>query len=587
MITLPPLRLVFPEASETCRVQLIDGVMKSNPPKKASNYSVVSLFSGAGGLDLGFLKADFSTILAADHSPVAVETFNANLPPHAIVLDLGTLPPSEIVKLVLLTGDSPVGVIGGPPCQSFSRANVRQTPEDPRRGLIFNFLNIIVDLNNHFDLDFFLMENVSTLAKPKHRKHLERLKDDFRQNDFEVFEILANASDFDIPQFRPRLLLFGIKRDLVKFSDFKFPVPANPKLVTVRSAISHLGEPTLFDKTARLIKNRFHPNHWTMKPISNKFTNLNQETGRSFRRLKWDEPSPTVCYGHREIHVHPMGHRRLSILEAMILQGFPESFEIKGNLSQQVTQISNAVPPPLAKAAALAIRKAIYDKRDLLQSILEQYLITNGRHFPWRSSTNAFHLLIAEKLLQQTAVTDAVVSIYNTIVTNYPTPNELAEANPHSLAQLIKPLGLSYRAEELIRIANFLKSTHNGRVPEDRAELLCIPGVGDYIADALQTFMGWQEVAIVDTNVARFIRRIFGLVGRSPSNPSRNPRLKRIASWLIHGVHSKEINLAVLDITTEICRSKSPLCSHCPLSTICVAGKAQLTIGGTNSEQTK
>ena len=73
-------------------------------------------------------------------------------------------------------------------------------------------------------------------------------------------------------------------------------------------------------------------------------------SGRSFKQLKWADPSPTIAFGHREIYVHPNGRRRLSIFEAMLLQGFPKSFVLEGNLSEQVEQISNAVPPPLARS---------------------------------------------------------------------------------------------------------------------------------------------------------------------------------------------------------------------------------------------
>jgi len=81
--------------------------------------------------------------------------------------------------------------------------------------------------------------------------------------------------------------------------------------------------------------------------------------GRSFRRLDAGEPSPTVAYGHREIHVHPNGTRRLSIYEAMLLQGFPKKYVLLGPFSAQVEQVSNAVPPPLAYSLALAVRDSL------------------------------------------------------------------------------------------------------------------------------------------------------------------------------------------------------------------------------------
>src|SRR5207248_6556315 len=103
----------------------------------------------------------------------------------------------------------------------------------------------------------------------------------------------------------------------------------------------------------------YHPNHWTMQPKSKKFGNgflqEGHNQGRSFRVLSWDKPSWTVAYGHREIHIHPSGKRRLSIYEAMRLQGLPKSYKLLGNLSDQIQQISDAVPSQVGKALAKQI----------------------------------------------------------------------------------------------------------------------------------------------------------------------------------------------------------------------------------------
>src|SRR5207253_642295 len=90
-----------------------------------------------------------------------------------------------------------------------------------------------------------------------------------------------------------------------------------------------------------------------------KFATGESSDGRSFKRLKWGDVSPTVAYGNREIHVHPEGARRLTILEAMLLQGFPRDYALTGTLSAQVTQVSNAVPPPIAEAIARSLRSLL------------------------------------------------------------------------------------------------------------------------------------------------------------------------------------------------------------------------------------
>src|SRR6185369_7760020 len=99
----------------------------------------------------------------------------------------------------------------------------------------------------------------------------------------------------------------------------------------------------------------------------------------SFKRLEWNGQSPAAAYGHRELHVHPAGTRRVSLLEAMLLQGFPESCTFAGNLSEQVTQVSDAVPPPLAAAVAESIYSALYEWRRTVQKILGDYYRAAGR----------------------------------------------------------------------------------------------------------------------------------------------------------------------------------------------------------------
>jgi DNA (cytosine-5)-methyltransferase 1 len=121
-----------------------------------------------------------------------------------------------------------------------------------------------------------------------------------------------------------------------------------------------------FNKRNGLATIPFHANHWCMVPRSDRFFDGSLEEGdllgRPFRVLRWDEPSWTVAYGHREVHVHPSAKRRLSVYEAMCLQGFPKEYELCGTLSDQIRLVSDAVPPPLAEAIATSIARVLdYD----------------------------------------------------------------------------------------------------------------------------------------------------------------------------------------------------------------------------------
>lgn len=550
--------------------------VKRGRPEQQPKLPLVSLFCGPGGLDLGFQNAGFDTILALDRSAVAVKTFNLNVTPVAREMDLAAATDEEVLALVRASGTSPVGVIGGPPCQGFSNGNTRQRRNDPRRRLTLRFADLVGALDAAFSIDFFVMENVAALAKPKHKPLLDRTRRRFHQLGFATHVAVANAVDFGVAQNRPRLFVVGIKRDLAGFARFTFPERTVETDATIREVIGHLPDPAFFDRTLTADTIAYHPNHWTMVPKSAKFrrTLRSSVSGRSFRRLQWGDVSPTIAYGHRELHVHPDGTRRVSILEGMLMQGFPEWYEMTGNLSEQVIQVSEAVPPPLAEALATSVRKRLYDRRAAAQAILATFYKTSRRAFPWRQTADPFRLLIAEKLLQQTAATGVVVNAYEEILRRWPDPKSLAKAKLTDVRRVVQPLGLTYRADELVAMAKAVVREHGGTAPLDRGELLALPGVGDYAANAVRSFTRAAEVAVVDTNVSRLLHRLFNLRSAAPSNPARDRRLHRLAEWLIAGGSSRELNYAILDITAAHCVARGPLCGACSLSLVCPVAQA-------------
>lgn len=320
---------------------------------------VISLFSGAGGLDLGFSQADYEIVFALDKSEDAIRTHRKNFKStESMTADLSKANPQDIVKQISTSIDigEDVGIIGGPPCQGFSRANVASNPNDPRNNLPFVYLDIIEELQKQHAVKFVIFENVQGILDAKHAQTYNAIIDRFhRLNLYESVEKYC-AQNFGVPQNRTRVIIAAFDSP----ESAKHFKPAQIKIeepLTVRNAIYGLPEPVFWERGLTPDKIPFHPNHWTMVPRSKKFLEPDKEkpSGRCFRRLEWDAPSPTVAYGHREIHVHPEGKRRLSIYEAMILQGFPSDFILEGTLSSQVEQVSNAVPPPLGKALALAI----------------------------------------------------------------------------------------------------------------------------------------------------------------------------------------------------------------------------------------
>jgi DNA (cytosine-5)-methyltransferase 1 len=193
----------------------------------------------------------------------------------------------------------------------------------------------------------------------------------FEQAGFRLFTAILDAQWFGVPQKRLRLIVVGLNTELYPDARFKFAeAPSLTSPSTVRSAIADLPEPAYFSRGLRPSDIPYHPNHWTMVPRSPKFSQSSQDRvwprGRSFRMLGWDVPSWTVAYGNREVHIHPDGHRRLSVYEAMLLQGFPTTYVLEGTLSDQFRLVSDAVPPPLASTVARALTEVIQPRSAML-----------------------------------------------------------------------------------------------------------------------------------------------------------------------------------------------------------------------------
>lgn len=337
---------------------------KKKVEKKLQLPKIVSLFCGAGGLDWGFYREGFQIPLAIDLSEAAIQTHERNFSStEGIAADLVDLGPEGVLEEVTnhIRRKTRIGIIGGPPCQGFSRANTRARANDPRNKLPLLYIDIIQRLQEEYSVEFVVLENVLGIRDRKHARTYKSIKDGLTSLGFVVKEKELCALDFGVPQTRRRVVLIAMKEDR-KYSDIC--VRKRKGANTVKEAIGGLADPVFFSPGLMAADFPVHPNHWTMKPRSSRFCNpkaLRTNT-RSFKRLSWREPSPTIAFGNREIHIHPTGRRRLSIYEAMLLQGFPHDFVLEGNLSQQVEQISNAVPPPLAKSVAAAIRISISKK---------------------------------------------------------------------------------------------------------------------------------------------------------------------------------------------------------------------------------
>ena len=296
-------------------------------------HKVVSLFSGCGGMDLGFLGGfkflgrrhdalPFEMVWANDIDKYACDTYRQNLR-HDIVcgditqVDVTTIPKADVV-------------IGGFPCQDFSVAGNRKGFQS-KRGSLFHFM---VDVVKHCQPRIFVAENVRGLLSTNGA--IETITDEFQKAGYHVQHKLLTASDYGVPQTRQRVLIIGC-RDGVEFT-----WPDKDRLVSARDALKDL-EPVSWDGMN-----------------GHKWSQCKRNKGQGNNPIKADVPGPTMrAEHHGNIEYHYSLERRLSVREAARLQSFPDNFELVSNTSQSYRQVGNAVPPLLAWHIAKSVQAAL------------------------------------------------------------------------------------------------------------------------------------------------------------------------------------------------------------------------------------
>lgn len=173
---------------------------------------------------------------------------------------------------------------------------------------------------------------------------------------------------------------------------------------------------------------------------------------------------------------------------------------------------------------------------------------------------------MAELLLRRTQAPQ-VVPVFNRFIKEFPEPAILGKGSPRKIRRLLRPLGLRWRAENVVRLSQVFRR-HGAevlRIPELLANL---PGVGDYVTAAVRCFAYGESVPAVDTNTARVVARLFGILPRPELR--RNRKVRELLGRLVNDRRAREINLALIDLAASVCRPSIPLCSRCPLSEVCL-----------------
>ncbi len=306
---------------------------------------LASLFTGAGGLDLGFEKAGFDVVWANEFDSTIWETFEHNFPKAKLdKRSIVDVPASEIPDID--------GIIGGPPCQSWSEAGAGRGINDKRGQLFYDYIRILKEKQPKF----FLAENVSGILHPKHKEAFLSIIKEFENAGYEVSYKLLNTNDYDVPEDRFRVIIVGYHKKLKK--KFEFPEPQKYKPV-LKDAIFDL-------RLAKPAKDKNKTNGDELKISNHEYMNGGFSTiYMSRNRVRsWEEPSFTIQAGGRHAPIHPQApkmifvsqnerifapgkehlYRRLSVRECARIQTFPDDFIFKyRDIADGYKMIGNAV----------------------------------------------------------------------------------------------------------------------------------------------------------------------------------------------------------------------------------------------------
>jgi A/G-specific adenine glycosylase len=208
------------------------------------------------------------------------------------------------------------------------------------------------------------------------------------------------------------------------------------------------------------------------------------------------------------------------------------------------------------------------DRRRFRTALLKWYR-RYGRDLPWRRTDDPYHVLVSEIMLQQTQV-DRVLTKYDDWLKTYPSLTALAEAPEHEVVEQWYPLGYNIRPRRLHAIAREAVANYGGELPSDEATLRSFKGIGAYTAGAIRSFAFRERAAIVDTNVARVLFRVFVADG-DPKSHAMKRRLWRISEALVPRRHVFDFNQALMDFGAMVCVARRPRCLVCPLAGFCRA----------------
>jgi DNA (cytosine-5)-methyltransferase 1 len=353
---LKELEFSYPKSSKTDIVNWTDisDIWDGTRPFELTS---ADLFCGAGGMAKGFEMAGFNQVCGLDWFKEAGMTYRENFS-HPLIE--GDITQREIkdkfIKTVKekLNGKNLTVLSGGFPCQGFSMAGNRVV-EDPRNSLYKDMLEIIKELQP----EFIVAENVKGLRSMLGGKVEDKIKADIKKLGYNVNVTVLNSADYYVPQKRERVIFIANRIGIKNYHPA--PLLEPDSYITTKEAI---GDLVNLEDNPKFNHVRTKHNDEMKERLAKvpEGKSLYDNYSDSWKKCPWNEASCTIKENHGGVNIHPIEPRVITVREMARLQSFPDSFIFKGTKSKQMVQIGNAVPPLLAKAIALAIKKTIAKK---------------------------------------------------------------------------------------------------------------------------------------------------------------------------------------------------------------------------------
>jgi DNA (cytosine-5)-methyltransferase 1 len=580
--------------------------------------TAIDLFAGAGGLSLGLHEAGFDVLAGADSDAWAMETHAANLPGLTWTGDLAN--PAHFLQALEVWGIESVDLVaGGVPCQPFSRAGrsrIAKLVEDGQRGahderadLWQSFIAVVERLRP----EAVLVENVPDLPRWNDGSVLIGFQESLSDLGYAVEARILDGFRFGVPQHRQRLILVGVAGGrrhvwpepegepvLLKDAIRDLPVipraqraeelPYDPSRIEsdfqrrMRAGMTGAAAAVVHDHISRDVR----PDDleaFALLEEGQTYVDLPERLRRyrsdvftdKYKRLSWGELCRSITAHIAKDgywYIHPEQHRTLSVREAARVQTFPDAFRFAGMQTHRYRQIGNAVPPALGKVAGEAILATLAGpersagERDVFRRRLLAWHGDRPARRPWRTASDPWHVLIGELALRRAPEAE-VAAMFRRLRQAARTPRRVV-ADEAGVADLLRSIGLRSAVGSLLTVARHLVEHHDGRVPDDSLELRSIPGVGDYLSEAVLCFGFRRRSVLVDTNTTRICNRVSG----------RDVRQRFQLRLDLHHLAGtpgpdQEFNRALLDLGASLCRPTDPLCGQCPVRDLCAHGRGQ------------